>query len=395
MKTNTKLPTPSSLAIEHSQQLVKYIQESIKPSCTLGFSEYMQQALYAPNLGYYSNGLTKIGADGDFITAPETSSLFSRCLARQAHQVLSQLPEPNIVEFGAGRGIMARDILLELAELNQPIEHYYIIELSAELKHVQKQTLASLPDALKEKVIWLTQLPQNPISAVVLANEVIDAMPIEMIKLEPEQVSQAYVEFDSAGQANWLFKEIKTDNDELQNRIKEIQSLIGIPSPKGYQTEVNLNIQPWVSSIADFLTAGLVLIIDYGYSRTEYYQPAREMGTFRCHYQHLAHADPFFYPGLQDLTSHVDFTAVAEAGFKAGLDIDGFTTQAHFLMASGLLEMANEFEHDSPDAIKIAQQIKTLTMPNEMGESFKVIGMTKNITKPLIGFQMQNLLHTL
>jgi len=355
----------------------------------------MQQALYAPNLGYYSNGLTKIGADGDFITAPETSSLFSRCLARQAHQVLSQLPEPNIVEFGAGRGIMARDILLELAELNQPIEHYYIIELSAELKHVQKQTLASLPDALKEKVIWLTQLPQNPISAVVLANEVIDAMPIEMIKLEPEQVSQAYVEFDSAGQANWLFKEIKTDNDELQNRIKEIQSLIGIPSPKGYQTEVNLNIQPWVSSIADFLTAGLVLIIDYGYSRTEYYQPAREMGTFRCHYQHLAHADPFFYPGLQDLTSHVDFTAVAEAGFKAGLDIDGFTTQAHFLMASGLLEMANEFEHDSPDAIKIAQQIKTLTMPNEMGESFKVIGMTKNITKPLIGFQMQNLLHTL
>jgi len=396
MTSNSKLPQPTDLAIEHSQRLVNHIQQSLSPDqSSLSFADYMQQVLYAPNLGYYSNGLTKIGADGDFITAPETSSLFSKCLAKQASQVLAQLSTPNIIEFGAGRGIMARDILLELAELNQTIEHYYIIELSSELKRIQKQTLNALPDILKNKVIWLNQLPQQPISAVVLANEVIDAMPVEIIKLLPEQVCQAHVKFETDSTANWQFKPINPDNNELKNRIKEIQTLIGIPSPKGYQTEINLNITPWIASIADFLSEGLLLIVDYGYSRTEYYQPAREMGTFRCHYQHLAHADPFFYPGLQDLTAHVDFTAVAEAGFEAGFDIDGFTTQAHFLMASGLLEMANQFEHDSPDSIKIAQQIKTLTMPNEMGESFKVIGMTKNVADPLIGFQIQNLLHTL
>jgi len=393
MREKNKLPTPSKTAITHSEQLLDKIRHDIFPETSLSFAEFMQKALYTPALGYYSNALPKIGKKGDFITAPEISPLFSKCIARQASQVLATLSTPNIIEFGAGRGLMAKEILLELTALNQPFENYYIIELSSELKQLQKQTISSLPNEIKDKVIWLNELPSEAISAVVLANEVLDAMPVERLKFEPKMTSQAYVNFNENNELNWSFKPIS--NPILQKKSNEILNYIGTPSPDGYETEVNLNLEPWIKSIANFLSDGLVLIIDYGYSRTEYYQPARVMGTLRCHYQHLAHSDPFFYPSLQDLTAHVDFTAIAEAGFSAGLDIDGFTTQAHFLMASGLLEMANEFEHDSPDSIQIAQQIKTLTMPNEMGETFKVIAMTKNIEYPLMGFQMHDLLHTL
>jgi SAM-dependent MidA family methyltransferase len=392
MIAKNKLPTPPKDAIELSLKLVNHIRDSIQAPNKLSFADFMQQVLYTPGIGYYSNALPKIGSQGDFITAPETSSLFSKCIARQSSQVLKNLSAPNIVEFGAGRGVMARDILLELHKLEQPLTNYYIIELSSELKAIQKQTLANLPNNIRDKVVWLDSLPEQPLSAVVLANEVIDAMPIEKLRFNQNHISQAFVNFDrKTGLPEWQYQPIK--NAQLEAKATNIQKYIG--DPENYDTEVNLNITPWINSISDFLTDGLVLIIDYGYSRHEYYQPARDMGTFRCYYQHLAHDDPFFYPGLQDLTAHVDFTSVAEAGFEAGFNIDGFTTQSHFLIATGLLEMANEYEHNSTDSIKITQQIKTLTMPNEMGESFKVIGMTKNIEQPLIGFQLQNLLHTL
>jgi len=239
-------------------------------------------------------------------------------------------------------------------------------------------------------VVWLNSLPC--LSAVVLANEVLDAMPVERLSFKPKSTSQAFVDIKDDG-ITWNYQAIL--DPKLQEKADDILNYIGKPSLAGYETEVNLNIEPWIASISEFLTAGMLLIVDYGYSRQEYYQPARVMGTLRCHYQHLAHNDPFFYPGIQDITAHVDFTAVAEAGDFAGFDIDGFTTQAHFLMASGLLEMSTEFANGTTDAIKISQQIKTLTMPNEMGETFKVIALTKQFEQPLIGFQLQNLLHTL
>jgi SAM-dependent MidA family methyltransferase len=390
MPTN-KLPPPSKEAIEHSNNLVASIKKYANKQTSLSFAQFMQQTLYTPQLGYYSNSLQKIGEKGDFITSPEISPLFSKCLARQAKQVLEQLSSPNIIEFGAGRGIMARDILLELEQLKQPLDNYYIIELSAELKLVQQQTLSSLPNKIKQKVVWLDKLPP-PLSAVVLANEVLDAMPVERLKFMPSSISQAFVKIVQ-GDLSWDYQPIT--NRKLKEKAEDLLQYIGSPSPDGYETEVNLNIEPWIASINDFLNEGLLLIIDYGYSRQEYYQPARVMGTLRCHYQHLAHNDPFFYPGLQDITAHVDFTAVAEAGFNVGFNIDGFTTQAHFLMASGLLGMSEKLTLNTTESIKIAQQIKTLTMPNEMGESFKVIALTKNIIQPLIGFQLQNLLHTL
>lgn len=391
---NKALPTPSSDAQALSQQLTDKIRRHINRYGQLSFADYMRLALYTPNLGYYANGLAKIGAQGDFITAPEISPIFSRCLARQAQQVLCQFNQPNLVEFGAGRGIMARDILLELNALNQEIEHYYIIELSADLRQVQQQTLAVLPDELRNKVIWLDQLPSSQIEAVVLANEVLDAMPVERIQLEPARQSHAFVVWDETHQQfDWNYQPII--DPKLQKIANKILHQIGEPAERGYHTEINLNIKPWLQSVADFLQTGLVLLIDYGYPRQEYYQPARHMGTLRCHYQHLAHANPFFYPGLQDITAHVDFTSVAEAAYAANLKVAGYTTQANFLMASGLIEMAADPDAPVTEQLKVAQQIKTLTLPNEMGENFKVMALTKHHDQALMGFKLRDLRHQL
>jgi len=395
MKPQNTLPEPSEQAKQHSAKLSQRIQKSIRRHGNLTFAQFMQKALYTPGLGYYANGLPKIGQAGDFITAPEVSSMFSRCLARQAIQVLKDLPEANILEFGAGQGTMAKDILLELQDQQQALEHYYIVELSADLRARQQFTLKeSLPDSLFSKVIWLDELPQKPISAVVLANEVLDAMPLERLRIEPEQALQGYVQYkEETQQFDWDYQKIT--KKPLQQFANQLIEHIGQVSELGYETEINLNIQPWLQSISDFLSQGAILLIDYGYSRHEYYQPARVMGTLRCHYQHRAHSNPFYYPGLQDITAHVDFTAVAEAAYDSGLKVAGYTTQAQFLMATGLLEMASNPDAEVTEQLKIAQQIKTLTLPNEMGESFKVMALSKQLDQSLIGFSLRDLRHQL
>lgn len=394
MKNDSKLPTPSEEAIKHSHKLLTSIKNYANSNGQLTFAQFMHKALYTSQLGYYSNSLVKIGAKGDFITAPEISPLFSHCIARQASQILAEISVPNIIEFGAGRGTMAKDILLELHRLNQPVEAYYIIELSADLKIVQQQTLQQLPAEIFNKIHWLDSLPSTSLSAVVLANEVLDAMPVERVKFEPEKYLQAWVKFnEKTNQAEWDYQTVV--DPQLQKQCEVILEYTGKPSTKGYNTEINLNIQPWLNSIADFISEGVVLLIDYGYQRKEYYQPARVMGTLRCHYQHLAHDNPFFYPGLQDITAHVDFTAVAESALKAGFNVEGFTTQAHFLMGSGLLEMSSQPTDDVTKSLLIAQQIKTLTLPDEMGETFKVMALTKHFEQALIGFQLRDLKHLL
>lgn len=394
MKSPKSLPEPQDDAKQRSGELTEKIRRHLHRHQKLSFADYMKLALYTPNLGYYTNGLAKIGAQGDFVTAPEISPIFSRCVARQAQQVLCKLNTPNIIEFGAGRGVMARDILLELDALDQTLERYYIIELSADLKQVQQQTLSKLPQALQDKVVWLDGLPSEPLEAVVLANEVLDAMPVERLRLEPAQLSQAFVQWNEADQCfDWDYQPI-TD-PKLQKIANRILNQIGEPSERGYHTEINLHIAPWLHSIDDFLQAGLVLLIDYGYPRQEFFQPARHMGTLRCHYQHRAHSNPFFYPGLQDITAHVDFTAVAEAAYDSHFKLAGYSTQAHFLMGSGLMEMAADMDAPITEQLKIAQQIKTLTLPNEMGENFKVMALTKQFDEALIGFKMRDLRHQL
>ena len=393
--THKELPRPSDEAIQHSQQLSKQIRTALARHKEMTFAQFMQKALYTPNLGYYSNSLPKIGAQGDFITAPEISPIFSRCLARQAQQVLRTLDTPNIIEFGAGRGTMAKDMLLELHRLAQPLERYYIIELSADLQQRQKETLqAALPAELFKKVVWLNQLPSTPIPAVIFANEVLDAMPFERLRIEPHHAMRGYVRYNDAKEKfEWHYQPI-TDH-HLQKFANRLIQHIGEVSELGYDTEINLHIKPWLESLNGILSQGAVFLIDYGYAREEYYQPARVMGTLRCHYQHRAHQNPFFYPGLQDITAHVDFTAVAEAGFESGFKVAGYTTQANFLMGSGLLEMSAPPEAEITEQLKLAQQIKTLTLPNEMGESFKVIALTKQCDLSLIGFSVRDLRHQL
>jgi SAM-dependent MidA family methyltransferase len=389
------LPEPSEEAKQHSQKLADNIRRFLSRHKNLPFSKFMEMALYTPQLGYYAGGLPKIGKAGDFITAPEVSPIFSRCLARQAAQVLSELDEPNIIEFGAGQGTMAKDILLELEKIQQSIHRYYIVEISADLRDRQKNTFEKhLPTELIDKIVWLDALPNSPISGVILANEVLDAMPFERIRIEPDSAKQGFVSFDETTQTfNWDYQ-IITDNT-LQKFANQLIKNIGEVSELGYETEINLNIQPWLQSLSDILSAGAVFLVDYGYSRYEYYQPARVMGTLRCHYQHRAHNNPFFYPGLQDITAHVDFTAVAEGAFDSGFKVAGFTTQAHFLMGSGLLEMSVDPDADITQQIQTAQQIKTLTLPDEMGETFKAIALTKNFDQPLIGFSVRDLRHQL
>lgn len=395
-KNNPKsIPEPNQESFLHSQKLSKNIQRYLARHKNLPFSKFMEMALYTPQLGYYSGGLPKIGKTGDFITAPEVSPIFSRCLARQAVQVLAELEEPNIIEFGAGQGTMAKDILLELNDRQQSIHRYYIVEVSADLRVRQKQMFkAHLPGKLSDKIVWLDSLPKTPISAVILANEVLDAMPFERIRIEPHQALQGFVRYDENTQKfDWDYQPITAPG--LQKFANQLIKHIGKVSDLGYETEINLNLKPWLQSLSDILSMGAVFLIDYGYSRQEYYQPARVMGTLRCHYQHRAHSNPFFYPGLQDITAHVDFTAVAEEAFDSGFKVAGFTTQANFLMGSGLLEMSFNANADISEQIRTAQQIKTLTLPDEMGETFKAIALTKQFNQPLMGFSVRDLRHQL
>ena len=399
MRSNNKniknLPEPDDAAKQLSATLSKRIYKQIKRQGAMSFAKFMEMALYTPQLGYYSGSLQKIGRGGDFITAPEVSPIFSRCIARQAAQVLASMSQANIIEFGAGQGTMAKDILLELEDIGQSLHRYYIIEISADLKHRQQQTLKQhLPAELFEKVVWLDTLPSSSISAVVLANEVVDAMPFERIRIEPDRALQGFVDFDEQTQSfTWNYQPITEGH--LRSFTNRLIKHIGEVSELGYETEINLNIKPWLKSLSEVLSEGLVLLIDYGYTRREYYQPARVMGTLRCHYQHRAHSNPFYYPGLQDITAHVDFTAIAEDGFDSGFKVAGYTTQAHFLMASGLLEMSVDPNTEIGEQVRVAQQVKTLTLPDEMGENFKVIALTKNVHEALLGFKVRDLRHQL
>lgn len=395
MSQHKKLPEPTQEAKDFSQQLTQKIHSYLKRHKSLPFSKYMEMALYTPNQGYYSAGLPKFGRTGDFVTAPEISPIFSRCLARQAAQILKNLENASLIEFGAGSGAMAEVIMLELASIEQLPERYYIIEISADLKARQKERLKeSLPEEVFTRVHWLEKLPSTPINAVILANEVLDAMPVERLRIEPDRALQGFVAFnESTQQFEWDYQNITSSS--LQKFANQLIKHIGKVSDLGYETEINLNIRPWLKSLYQILNEGVVLLIDYGYTREEFYQPARVMGTLRCHYQHRAHQNPFFYPGLQDITAHVDFTAVAESAFDEGFKIAGFTTQANFLMGTGLMEMSVDPNADISTQIKTAQQIKTLTMPDEMGESFKAIALSKNHEQSLSGFQVRDLRHQL
>jgi SAM-dependent MidA family methyltransferase len=373
------LPVPAPDALAHSARLAEHIRAAMREAGgQIPFSRYMDLALYAPGLGYYSAGARKFGAAGDFITAPELSPLFSRCLARQCREVLA-VTGGSILELGAGSGVMAADMLLELQALGSLPEEYLILEVSADLKERQRQTLATRATALASRVHWLHALPDS-FTGVVVGNEVLDALPVERFLKTHAGHEQYCVEATGTG-FDWR---MRPAGAQLAATLAAFETTLPAPLAPGYVSELCLGAAPLVSSLAASLTRGALLLLDYGYPRNAYYHPERAMGTLMCHYRQRAHGDPFLYPGLQDITAHVDFTAVAEAGVSSGLELAGYTTQAHFLMALGIPAMADE-------GLKAAQQVKLLTLPEEMGERFKAIGFTKSLDAPLSGFVLRDL----
>lgn len=388
MRFTDTLPTPSAEALAHSEQLKAIICQKIQAQGgQISFHDFMQMALYEPGLGYYVAGLRKIGAAGDFVTAPEISALFSKCIANQCAQVLSALPNSSILELGAGSGRMAADLLLHLEQLNCLPEYYFILDLSPDLQTRQRETLAQYAPHLLHQVQWLTRLPTEPFRGVMLGNEVLDAMPVELFTVSKQGIASVQV---SVVANQFAF------TDGQAKATEYIQTLLPTELALPYTSEFNPALAAWIHSLAEHLETGALLLIDYGYERADYYHPERSQGTLLCHYQHRVHNHPLIYPGLQDLTASVDFTAVAEAGVDAGLQLAGYTTQAAFLASCGLEDLFIAALNQNPQtSYPLAQEIRTLSLPSEMGERFKVIALTKGFTTPLLGFRLGDRQHRL
>ena len=385
---NSTLPKPDEFALKLSESLREKIRLAIiNNGGSISFEQYMQMALYEPGLGYYSAGSCKFGEQGDFVTAPEISPLFSRCIARQCLQVLSKISTSIILELGPGTGTMAIDIMQELAQNNTLPEIYYLLEPSADLRQRQQLKIKNSIPQLEERFVWLDRLPEEKIKGIILVNEVIDAMPVKRIVIDSE-IEEYAVACDSGANDQTRFIWSKREIDQkLKSEMQEIFNVLREPLATPYITEINCNIKPWVNSLNDVLEEGLILISDYGYPRLEYFHPQRCEGTLICHYRHHAHDDPFLYPGLQDITASVDFTTVAETAVDAGLHVSGFTTQAHFLIACGLDQFVSEYGTDDVvERSKMTRQVSKLTMPGEMGEKFKFIGLSKKLDIQLCGF---------
>ncbi|WP_353570112.1 SAM-dependent methyltransferase [Candidatus Albibeggiatoa sp. nov. BB20] len=377
----SQLPQPTAPEQAYSQQLKQVIIQKIhNAGGAIPFAEFMQLALYEPQLGYYTGNKLKFGAQGDFITAPELSPLFAQTLARQCQQVLQHEKHDTILEFGAGSGILAAGLLQTLEQLNCVPKHYLILELSADLKQLQQETIKKQVPHLLERVQWLNTLPEQKISGFVIANEVLDAMPVQKFQVAEQGIEAFYVAVDENEQFIWQTKAY--DNAEITALVDKHQL------PAGYESEMNPQVKGWIQAIADSLESGVALLIDYGYLQDVFYHPQRSMGTLMCHYKHHAHADPLIHVGLQDITAHVDFTAVGNAGIDYGLQVAGYSNQANFLLRCGLLQiMENIEDKEGTEYFNFSQQVKVLVMPQEMGETFKVMALaTKNFEQPLLGF---------
>jgi SAM-dependent MidA family methyltransferase len=375
MQQRFELPRPTADALAHSRELARLIAARIGAAGGwIDFAEYMDLALYAPGLGYYSAGATKLGPSGDFVTAPEISPLFGRCVANACMPWLRANPQAVILEIGAGTGALAAELLAAFERSGTPVSCYLVLEVSADLRERQRATLAARVPRLQPVVQWLDALPEAPITALVIANEVADALPVSRFtKRDGVVLAQGVAVID--GHCGWATRPASAT---LAGAVAEIEAELGCALPDGYTSEVSLRLPAWVSAVAATLERGVLLACDYGLSRPEYYHPDRRDGTLICHYRHRAHADPFFHPGLQDITAWLDFSALALAGKAARLQVAGYATQAHFLVDAGLdRELAALMTGDSRADLDLARQAKMLLLPGEMGERFKIMALAR------------------
>jgi SAM-dependent MidA family methyltransferase len=397
----SNLPTCSEVALAHSRMLQTVIREDIAASGGwIPFVRYMELALYYPGLGYYNGGATKLGGSGDFVTAPEISRLFGYALARQVRQISGEIADKrhgrsDILEIGAGSGKLARDVLHELEQSDCLPQHYYILEVSAELRERQRKLLTEQAPHLMTRVVWLERLPEHFVGTI-LANEVIDAMPVHLVEWRGDDVlergvvwhaSKEHQQQEPCGEFAWQSRPIGS------HALKGIaEDLVQQINPQRdpeliYCSEINQLAGSFIRSLAGILQQGAVILIDYGFGRGEYYHPQRNQGTLMCHYRHHAHGDPFYLPGLQDITSHVDFGALYTAAVDTGLSLLGYTTQAHFLLNCGITEILSRTPvEDVQHYLPLTGQLQKLISPAEMGELFKVIAFGKSVDLSLDGF---------
>jgi SAM-dependent MidA family methyltransferase len=373
-------PVPERDDRARSRELSALIRREIEATGgSIRFARFMELALYAPALGYYSAPQPKFGPTGDFVTAPEISPLFGQCMANQIVQVLDQLQTGDVLEVGAGAGTLAAQLLLALEALGRLPQNYYILELSAGLRALQRDTLEQRAPQLLNRVRWLEALPAPGFRGVIVGNELLDAMPVTRFHVVDNVPHEQHVCWRDAG---FVFCDAPASGNVAAR-------LAPLALRSDYVSEIGLHAEAWVRSLGACLEQGIVLLLDYGFPQAEFYHPQRAQGTLMCHYRHRAHSDPLILVGLQDITAHVNFTAIAEAGHDAGLKLYGYTSQAAFLIGCGLTELAIEHMDIRP-RLEQAQTINKLTAPHEMGELVKAIALGKGAQEPLRGFVVQD-----
>ena len=374
------LPVPGPDALAHGRRAESVIRRRIEKEGPIPFSDYMELCLNAPGVGYYTAGSRKFGPEGDFVTAPEISTLFGRCVARQFGEVLDRLGGGEILELGGGTGAFAESCLGELARRGPAPPRYRILETSPELQERQRRRLEPLG------VKWLDSLPEEPFDGIVFANEVVDTLPVERFRLSPDGVESMHVGVCSGG-FRWV---ARPAGSALRDHLRAVEARLGRPiGATGYESEWCPSLRGWLEAVSGRLRRGLVLVFDYGYGEAEYYHPDRDRGTLGCHYRHRWHEDPLVLPALQDITASADFSALARAGDAAGLERMGFTTQAWFLLGCGLTRLlvesrgggaasaGNSSDTASREArfAANAHAVRQLTLPGEMGERVRVLGL--------------------
>lgn len=363
--------------------LTQFLQDLLQKEHSIPFIQFMQMALYHPQYGYYSGSLPKLGQSGDFTTAPELSPLFAQTLANQCQQVLMHLHKPVILEFGAGSGRLCIELLKRLEFLDALPSTYFILEVSGYLRAQQQALIQAQIPHLAPRIEWLSAWPSEKLTGIFLANEVLDAMPVHRFIKTPSEILESYIHLNDAQEIVESFK--PTADANLIRYVKEAFPSVDTP----YLSEANLFIDDWILQCSDCLAQGMLLIIDYGFPRHEYYHPERRQGTLMCHYRHQAHDQFLLHLGEQDITAHVDFTHVATAGIDAGFELGGYTSQAAFLLANGLLSLLESVSNEQQRLAEV-HAVKWLTDPSQMGELFKVMALTKQLDLSLQGFQLMD-----
>ncbi|HTR05662.1 MAG TPA: SAM-dependent methyltransferase [Paraburkholderia sp.] len=394
------LPVPEPIALAQSEALEATLRAEIAAAGGwLPFDRYMERALYAPGLGYYGGGARKFGLladDGsDFVTAPELSPLFAATLARAVGEALSASGTRRLMEFGAGTGRLAAGVMLALDAAGVPFDSYAIVDLSGELRERQRETITRLAPALLERVSWLDALPAQ-FEGVVIGNEVLDAMPVRLFARKDAVWHERGVSVNAEGAFVFADQPANSGRDAGRLNGSTASALAGIEGSENYVTETHEAALAFTRTVCAMLARGAAFFIDYGFPRHEYYHAQRAQGTLMCHYRHRAHGDPFLYPGLQDITAHVEFTGIAEAGVEAGADLLGYTSQARFLMNAGITEVLGEIDPRDPQRfLPAANAVQKLVSEAEMGELFKVIAFSRGIDETIAAFARGDRSHTL